>query len=325
MAADKYTAWDRLGELVLRVAIPVVSLIPRRAGLKLGELIGRAIYLIDARHRRTARTQIAACLGEEQARLLAPRVFENLGRLIMEMFYMRRLSPAEVARRVRFEGLDHLWEALAKGRGCLLLTAHTGAFELMPSAFSLAFGRRVNAVVRRMDWEPAHRTLVRLRERFGNRSILKGRAMRPILRLLESGEVVAVLPDQNVAAREGVFVDFFGRPACTNRGMAQMALRFDTPVVPAFIRYEGAGRHVIEVQPGVRLTRSGDFPRDVLANTALFTQVVEGWVRRYPGEWFWMHRRWKTRPPEEASGDGGTGCCGGGSGKEAGGACSKAA
>jgi KDO2-lipid IV(A) lauroyltransferase len=219
----------------------------------------------------------------------------------MEMFYMARLTPAEAGRRVRFEGLEHLWRALERGKGALFLTAHYGAFELMPAAFSLAYGRRVNIVVRRMDWGPAHRMLVALRQRCGNPSIIKGRAMRQIIRLLQAGEVVGLLLDQNVAAREGVFVDFFGRAACTNKGLALLAMHTGAPVVPARIVYEGGGRHRVIVEPEVELTRTGERERDVVENTARFTRVVERWVRERPGHWFWMHRRWKTRPGAEGA------------------------
>jgi KDO2-lipid IV(A) lauroyltransferase len=288
---------DRAGDLLLAAALPLVSLIPRRAGLRLGEVLGRAIFLLDRRHRRTALSQLRQNLGEgPQVRTTAREVFENFGRLIMEMFYLYRLSPAEVRRRVDFEGLEHLWGALERGKGCLVLTAHFGAFELMPAAFSLAYGRRVNVIVRRMDWGPAHRTMLRLRERCGNRSVTKGRAMRQIIRLLEAGEIVGVLADQNVAAREGVFVDFFGRPACTNKGLALLALYTGAPVVPAFILYEGRGRHRVVLEPEVELVRTGARERDVRENTARFTAIIERWVRRHPGHWFWMHRRWKTRP-----------------------------
>ncbi len=297
---------ERAGDLLLAAALGLVPLIPRRVGLRLGEWLGRAIYLLDGRHRRVATGQLRECLGEAAGPARTARqVFENLGRLIVEMFYLARLSPEEVRRRINFEGLDNLWRALEKGRGCLVLTGHFGAFELMPAAFSLAYGRRVNVVVRRMDWAPAHRALLRLRERCGNHSLTKGRAMRQILGLLGANELVGILLDQNVTASEGVFVDFFGRPACTNKGFALLARRSGAPVVPAFIVYEGRGRHRMVVEPELELVHTTDRDRDIVQNTALCTAVVERWVRRYPGHWFWMHRRWKTRPgPEQREGRG---------------------
>ncbi|MFH0809950.1 MAG: lysophospholipid acyltransferase family protein [Pseudomonadota bacterium] len=295
---------ERAGDLVLAAAMVLVPFLPPRVGLRLGELLGRVIFRLDGRHRRLALSQIEECLGESvDVRVTARQVFENLGRLIIEMFYMARLGPEEVRDRIHFEGLRYLRHALAKGRGCLVLTGHFGAFELMPAAFSLTHGRGVNIVIRRMDWGPAHRALVALRERCGNRSVTKGRAMRQLLRLLGRQEIVGALVDQNVVASEGVFVDFFGRPACTNKGFALLALRSGAPVVPAFIVYEGRARHRIVFEPEVELARTGDRAHDVRENTARFTAVIERWVRRYPGHWFWMHRRWKTRP--EAAGAGG--------------------
>jgi KDO2-lipid IV(A) lauroyltransferase len=300
--AERLSLRERAGRLMLAVGLAVIPLLPRRLCLRLGELFGRAIYLVDRRHRRLALTQLAWVYGPGRAtRRIAHEVFENLGRLIVESFCLARLTPAEVKRRVDFEGMDNLWRALERGRGCLVLTAHFGAFELMPAAVSLAFGRRINIVARRMDWETAHQLLVRLRLRTGNPTITKGRAMRRLIRLLEAGEVVGLLPDQSVTRREGVFVDFLGRPACTNKGVALMALYTGAPVVPFRIEYLGRGRHRVAFFPEVELIRTGDRKRDAFANTELFSRIIEEWVRERPGHWFWMHRRWKTRPPQAES------------------------
>jgi KDO2-lipid IV(A) lauroyltransferase len=135
-----------------------------------------------------------------------------------------------------------------------------------------------------------------LRMRTGNQAIPKQKAMGQILRLLKAGEIVGILLDQNMAWQEGVFVDFFGEKACTNTGMALLALKTGTPVLPAFNIRQKDGRYRVVIEPEIPLVRTGDKERDVTENTQRFTQIIERYVRNYPDQWLWLHQRWKTRP-----------------------------
>ncbi len=115
---------------------------------------------------------------------------------------------------------------------------------------------------------------------------------------MSEGGTVGILLDQNVARKEGVFVDFFGRPACTNKGLALIAARTKAPVITAFIRRVDSGLHEIHIGDEIPLIETGDKEADLTANTQAYTKAIEDFIRQYPDQWFWVHRRWKTRPLE---------------------------
>jgi KDO2-lipid IV(A) lauroyltransferase len=136
----------------------------------------------------------------------------------------------------------------------------------------------------------------------GNRAVDKDNFVRGLLSAMKAGETVGILMDTNMTPPQGVFVDFFGIPACTASGLARIALRTDAAVVPGFTLWDRAlGKYRLRFDPALTLVRTGDEEADIVANTALFTKVIEQYVRRYPDQWLWVHRRWKTRPPGEKS------------------------
>src|SRR5262249_47619952 len=125
--------------------------------------------------------------------------------------------------------------------------------------------------------------------------------VRGLLSAMKAGETVGILMDTNMTPPQGVFVDFFGIPACTASGLARIGLRTAAGVGPGFTVWErGLRRYVFGFEPGLKLIRTGDEEADIVANTAMFTRVIEDYVRRYPDQWLWVHRRWKTRPTGEA-------------------------
>jgi len=232
-------------------------------------------------------------------------VFQNLGRSFVDVGRVPGRRDAELAAGIRFEGYEEVREAKRRGRGVIVVTAHLGAWELLPVASALQ-GDPIHVVVRTMDNATLDRAITALRTRGGNGVIRKQDLMRAGLRLLKAGATLGILIDQNIAAREGVFVDFFGRPACTTYAPALLALRTGAAVIPATILREGPGRHVVVVEKPIELHRSGNLREDLQENTARFTRAIEAFVRRSPAEWFWVHRRWKTQPPapgEEAAAD----------------------
>jgi len=124
---------------------------------------------------------------------------------------------------------------------------------------------------------------------------------RGLLAATKAGETVGILMDTNMTPPQGVFVDFFGIPACTASGLARIALRTDAAVVPGFTIWDEAlGKYRLRFDPAIELTRTGDLEADIIANTQKFTKVIEDYVRKYPDQWLWVHRRWKTRPEGEA-------------------------
>jgi KDO2-lipid IV(A) lauroyltransferase len=142
----------------------------------------------------------------------------------------------------------------------------------------------------------------RYRTMHGNRTVDKNDFVRGLLSAMKAGETVGILMDTNMTPPQGVFVDFFGIPACTASGLARIALRTDAAVVPGFTVWDKTLRkYVLHFEPAIQLVRTADNESDIVANTAKFTNVLENIIRRYPDQWLWVHRRWKTRPPGEPS------------------------
>jgi KDO2-lipid IV(A) lauroyltransferase len=176
----------------------------------------------------------------------------------------------------------------------LALTAHFGNWELLTVSAAL-LDIPLGILYRPLDFKPIDRFFVNLRTRFGAKVIPQKRALREILRSLGGGEIIALLMDQNVDWYEGVFVDFMGRRACTNKGLALIALKSEAPVVPVFMVRRRNGFTTIFL-PEIPLIKNGDKTRDIEENTAQYNKVIASFLHQYPEQWFWLHQRWKTRP-----------------------------
>ncbi len=274
-----------------------IKILPFRIALRFGGGLGIFAYRIDKRHRLITEDNLARSFPEkspEEIKAIARSVFRNLGYSIIEFIRSARYGQ-RFGEYITIDDYPRYLKALEKGRGLLLLTAHCGSWELLALAQSLK-KPPIGVVVRPLDNPYLDSLVSGLRTQFGNSLIGKVKGMREILRWLEQGGGVGILLDQNVKAKEGVFVDFFGRPACTNKGLALMATRTKAPVLPAFIRRVGLDRHEIFIGDEIPLIETGDKDADVAANTQAYTRAIEDFIRKYPDQWFWMHRRWKTRP-----------------------------
>jgi len=280
----------------------LIRAIPRRAALGIGGALGVLAFRLDKRHREITLNNLAECLPEkssDERAEIAVGVYRNLGYSIIEIIRTRSIFSRPVEETFEAGGLIKLDEVLDRGTGLLVLTAHCGNWELMAHIQPLK-GRPMAVVARLLDNPYLERAVAGLRTMYGNTVINKQRGMRKILKTLGNGGTVAVLLDQNVSLREGVFVDFFGKSACTNMGLALIAMKTKSPVMPVFIHRVGLDRHVLEVGGEIPLVDTGDRDADIIANTQAYTKAIEDNIRRHPDEWFWMHRRWKTRPPKDA-------------------------
>lgn len=278
------------------------QILPYAMAVRGGALLGRLFYLFDARHRSVALGSLKAALGQERSereiKQIAVGAFENLGRSVVEFAWIQGKPPAEVLRRTTFEGLEHYTAAVQEKKGILCLTAHFGNWEWMATAVSLRQEKRIYVVARPLDNPELDRMVAAWRERYGNRVLNKRTSAAEIMRLLKAGEVVGILLDQNTAADEAIFVDYFGRPAATHKGMAILALRTGATLLPTFIIREKGGHRVVIEKP-LEIARTGDLARDIREATALFTRTIESFVRRHPDHWLWVHRRWKTQRGEK--------------------------
>ena len=257
-----------------------------------------AASLLDAvlpKLRRVARINLAFALPQlspDEREQLITKVFGNIARMLVAIARFPKLNASNIGDWISYEGLEHYLDAKRAGRGVLIATAHLGNWELSAFAHAL-LTEPMNVMIRPLDNTLIDRLVESCRTLSGNRLIYKRDGARAVLRALHNNEAVGILIDQNTAAAEGVFVDFFGMPACANRGFVKLAHHSGAPVIPGFAVWDDAqARYVLHFYPPVPM--SGD----EAADTQRLHAVIESIIRRYPGQWMWIHRRWKTRPSD---------------------------
>jgi Kdo2-lipid IVA lauroyltransferase/acyltransferase len=283
--------------------LTVFRLLPRRAALAAGAGLGAVAWHLLPRLRRTGLRNLEMAFPEmppaERERVLRG-LYLNLGRQLAEFCQMSRYTAESTRKLARYEGLEHYLSARDKGAGVLIVTAHLGAWELSSFWHSL-MGYPMTMVIRRLDNPRVDRLVNGIRCLHGNRVVHKDDFARGLLAAMHRGETVGILMDTNMTPPQGVFVPFFGVAACTASGLARVALRTGAAVLPGFMVWQASeGKYVLHFGEEIALTRSGDDERDVMENTARFTTAIEDAIRRYPDQWLWVHRRWKTRPEGEA-------------------------
>lgn len=271
-----------------------------------GALLGSVAYWVVGPLRKAGLTHLAwafpSCPEEERRRILRAAA-RNLGRMAAEVAQFDRLTEDSVKNYVRIANPERWHQVLQRkpGQGVIVLTAHFGNWELLAHAHGL-LGVPVTLIHRPMRNPLVNDWLVRWRARAGTRSIEKKNAAREALRVLKRGEILAIPADQNQRHSFGVFVDFFGIPACTTTGPVRLAEQTSAMIVPVFLRRIGeSDQHVVEVFPPIDLVHSGDAAADLVENTQRCTKAIEEMIRKYPEQWIWFHRRWKTRPPKETA------------------------
>jgi KDO2-lipid IV(A) lauroyltransferase len=279
--------------------IKILGVMPRPLSRAFAIGLAQVVYLLHFRLRQVGMRNLAMVFpkksGAERARILRA-VFTSLGRQLAELCRFPTYTPQNVDEVVVYDGLGNYERAYAQGRGVLFLTAHFGGWELSAFAHSL-HGHWLHIVMRPMDNEYLDQLLQHYRTMHGNKTVAKDDFVRGLLAAMKAGETVGILMDTNMTPPQGIFVDFFGIPACTASGLARIALRTDAAVVPGFTIWDPALRkYRLRFDPALELIRTGDLEADIAANTQMFTKVIEDYVRKYPDQWLWVHRRWKTRP-----------------------------
>ena len=229
------------------------------------------------------------------------RVYRNLGLQLAEFCMMASYTPNKVSQWIRYEGLNNYLRARARGQGVLIVTGHLGAWELSSFYHSL-MGYSMVMVIRRLDNPLVDAMVNRIRCLHGNRVIHKDDFARGLIAEMRTGGTVGILMDTNMTPPQGLFVPFFGVLACTASGLARVARRTGAAVLPGFLLWEQSeARYVLHFGDELEVLATEDQERDARLNTAQFTSAIESYVRRYPDQWLWMHRRWKTRPPGESA------------------------
>ena len=276
----------------------VLYLIPIKAALVIGRLMGRLGFWLAWKYRDLAISNLR-CAFPEKSRLeikrLAVKVFENLGKIAVELVNFPKINKFNIDNFIRIENAGILEGELKKGRGVILLTAHFGNWEMLALTTRVK-GYPGSAIGRRLYFHKYDQYLNHLRKIHDVNVIYRDQSPRSILKVLRAGKIIGMLADQDVDSVEGVFVDFFGRPAYTPIGPAALAMASGASIVPAFMVRREGDKHVMVIDKPVEIADTGNKEADLLTNTKRWSDIVESYIRRYPDQWVWMHRRWKTRP-----------------------------
>src|ERR1041385_6021314 len=285
-------------------ALVTLGRLPAPAAYSAGRAFGKLAYLVAGNLRRTGAINLRLAFpeksNEERAQLLR-ETFDNLGRLLGFFSQFSSRSREELTQLIEVQGLENLKAAKAvHGNRLILYTGHLGAWELTSFGLSLV-NHPFTFLVRRLDNPRIEEMVDRIRTKFGNETIDKLSAARSMLKILRSGETpLGLLPDLNTLDDEAIFIDFMGVPAATTFVVAKLAVRTKTPLVPVFAPWsEEKRKYLLIVEPAIPVETTRDEDADVRQLTIKLTQRIEHQIRQYPGQWLWIHRRWKTRPPGE--------------------------
>ncbi|MCI0469399.1 MAG: lysophospholipid acyltransferase family protein [Nitrospirae bacterium] len=281
--------------LILTLAFPF-AVLPYKLAVKAGGVIGLVVFYLWSGKRKIAveNIRLSGFMGfndHGDPERIARESFKNLGRSIVEIIKIYYGFGKGIIERVEIRGVDRYLGAKSKNKGVLIITGHCGNWELM----ALTCSSRVEhgSVVARLQNNPyLNRIVEKARSRFGNRIIYKKGALKDILYELKRNKWVGILMDQAVAEDEGFLVNFLGRPAWTTKMPAILARKSGTAVLPVFMHRDG-DRHIIEALPEIELSRNTDVEMAVVEDTRAFTAAIEGYIKRHPTEWLWIHRRWK--------------------------------
>ncbi len=292
--------------LAARLLLGMLGLLPRSASLFFSILAARAAHRLLRSLRRVANRNLEIAfpgIGDAEKKRIVKGSFESLGRVLGEVSQFHRVTPAKLEKLIEFqidpEALAAHEKAKVEGRGTIITTGHIGNWELFVLAYAALY-HPINYLARAIDNPLIEEMTVSIRTRFGNRPIDKTNSAMMASKILREGGILGILADVNAHPKEGVFVPFFGVQACTSSGAATLALRTNSIIVPmCAVWKEDEKRYIAIHGPVIEPVQTGDRKRDIVETTARFTTEFEKFIRAYPDQWLWIHKRWKTRPPGE--------------------------
>ena len=263
-------------------------------------------YRFTIKQRKIAQESLRIAFGQQknpaEINLITKKCFENIGQGMTEMLYFMA-HPQWLNQKILWEGREHLDTTLKKNRGVIAVTAHFGNFPLMMLACSKA-GYRCNAIIRPTRDQELEKFLLKKRRESDLQTVYaipRRSCVDQSLKALRKNEVLFIPLDQNFGSGGGVFVDFFGQKAATATGPVVFALRTEAPILPMFIVRQKEDVHKIIIEPPLTLEKGNDDQETIKINITKLTNLIERYIRKYPQEWGWMHRRWKSRPSFESA------------------------
>jgi len=282
--------------------LKLLGLLPRAAARWVGAAFASVAYAFRTPLRRAAMFNLHLAFpdwSEAKRESIIRGMIRQIGWMAGEFSQFPRYTPQNIERIVVLDGSENFDAGQRRGKGVLYLTGHIGAWELSSFAHALC-GYPLHYMARPLDNKRLDALVNQYRCSSGNKPIFKNESARVMLKILKDSGTVGILADQNTMPEEGVFVDFFGKSACTTTGLARVALHTGAAVVPGYAYWdEGIHKYRLRFEPPVELIRTGDAERDILENTQKFTKVIEEIIQKYPDQWVWIHKRWKMRPKGE--------------------------
>lgn len=276
---------------------------PRKLLLAVGWVLGNLYYLLIPKMRRRAVEQMMPALqiDERTAKKLVRASFINMAHNVLDILAMPMLNEQNLSDYIEIDHLERMEEALAEGRGVVVLTGHIGCWEWLSAAFTLN-GMPVSAIAKPQPNIQYTRVLDDLRATIHVEIFSRGTSeLLAAARALKSGRILGFLADQD-GGPGGAFIDFFGRPAATPLGPAVFSRKFKSPVLPAFILRQPSGKHKVVIGEIMRCPKTGDTDRDLYEFTVQMTAIVERIIRENPTQWIWFQRRWNTAPEQQKTG-----------------------
>jgi len=288
---------DFLGFIVAKLLIVLFFCIPLGVALWIGRRAGDLVYLVNSKRRAIGYANLKSAFPEKtqgQLRAILKSHFENLGMNVVELLKVPSMGKKYWDRHVRIENFDRIERALSENKGLIMVSAHFGNWEVSSLAVSFR-GQRVSVFAREQKYPRLNNLLNKYREMTGCKVVTKGFSVRDIIKTLNNNGVVGMLVDQD-AGPNGVFIDFLNRPASIASGIVNFGLKTGAVILPAFMHRRGYDRHVLEIKEPVRLITTGDKKKDVKVNLDKLTRVSEAYIKKFPEQWLWSHKRWKSTP-----------------------------
>ena len=288
---------DQFYEFAVKLLSFCVFCLPRPVALGIGRWLGRLAFWFAPQQNRLACEHLRHSLelaDDRQVKAIAKKCFENLGKNVIEFMQYPRLDLKRIQRYVSFEGLQHVEQALAQGKGAIILTAHFGNWELLGASLAATVAP-LSPIARQLRSPRLNDLVQRYREKGGYVTIDRDTGIRPALRCLKRNELLGILADVDTTVN-GVFVDFFGRRAYTPYSPVAFALKTGAAILPTFMVRQPDNSHRVIIEPPLVLKRTDVKEKELVINTQKFTKIIESYIRQYPEQWIWMHQRWKTRP-----------------------------
>jgi len=285
---------------LLKVLFFIISLIPLRVSLFIADLLGKAAFRSVGKYSRTTVDNLDSAFGgdREVNVRVAEKVFRNIAKNGAEWIKLLSSGPEVLDKMVSgIRGREYLDEALAAGRGVIVFGAHFGNWELL-ALYLRRLGYHGAVVGRRIYFHKYDKFITGLRGKFGVGVIYRDESPRKMLKVLRGGGILGIVPDQDVDSIDGVFVDFFGRPAYTPTAPVKLAVAAGTSLMPGFVIRGEDGTHELVIGKPIELPEDAGDEEAVERSTQAWTSVLEKYVREYPEQWVWMHKRWKTRPAD---------------------------